>query len=446
MQYDELLEILKKKNFQKRLDKLSKKYKDKKILLYGAGLFFDVVYENFDLSAFNIIGISDRCFQSARLHKGFKAFPPEQVSEQNPDLILIMTYNYDVIEKFFKEVLLKGTKIKYEPVFVDSVSWIDKLKDKFRDDRYDRDAVYLEISSCCNARCSYCPTGVGRHNPKTKFMSPEKFEEIIKHLIKIKVLNKKINTLAIYNWGEPFIHPQINEILAILGKYNLKAVISSNFIKSPNILKENYKHIYQVIFSLCSFDKEQYKRIYKADLEKVLYNFDKFLQEKKEYNPGIKVNINWLKYKFNKDEFDYAKKYFNDREIYSVSENYYASLADLDSLISLLEGQNPDELEYYDIVQASCDIDFEREKNIIKKFAPEPDKYVCSLFKVLTIGEEGQLVGCCGIHSDMKEYHLGDILTMDKKMIYKRQKSMAICKKCNKYSLDWYIANSFKFE
>lgn len=445
MNYNDMLEILKEHNFKKRINNLAKKYKDKKIILYGAGIFFDVIYENFDLSGLNIIGISDRSFQNADLYKGFKTFKPEEIVEQNPDLLLIMTYRYNVIEKFFKEELLKGSKIKYEAIFVDSVSWIDKIKDKFRDTRYDKDAVYLEISSCCNARCSYCPTGVGRHNPKTKFMTPEKFEKIIKHLIKIKVLDKNINSIALYNWGEPFIHPQINEILSILGKYKLKAVISSNFIKFPDISHENYKNIYQVIFSMCSFDKEQYKRLYKADLDKVLANYDKFLEQKDKFNPAMKMSVNWLKYKFNKDEFDYAQKYFKDRNIQSVAANYYASLADLDTSIYLAEGCKPDDIQHYDMAQAKMDIDFEREKKIIKKFAPEPDKYICPQFKILTIGEEGQLVGCCGIHSDMKEYYLGDILKMDKKKIYKIQKSMSICKKCNRYSLDWFGYNNAQF-
>ena len=194
--------------------------------------------------------------------------------------------------------------------------------------KYDKDAIYIEISGCCNAGCSYCGTGVGKHRPKTKFMTPDTFEKIIKHLIDTKILNKKIKAVNLYNFGEPFIHPYLNEILTILRKYNLKAVFSTNFIKFPEISAENYQNIYAVIFSLCSFDNEKYKNIYKADLDKVLENFNKFLIQKQEFNPLIKMSVHWLKYNFNKDEFNYAKKYFAKRKVYSVTDNYYAQLGD----------------------------------------------------------------------------------------------------------------------
>ena len=57
--YKEFLEELKTANFQKRIDDLAKKYKNNRIILYAAGILMDVIAENFDLSALNIIAISD---------------------------------------------------------------------------------------------------------------------------------------------------------------------------------------------------------------------------------------------------------------------------------------------------------------------------------------------------------------------------------------------------
>lgn len=41
--YLEIKELLKKKNVQKRIDYFSKKYKDKKIIIYGAGMLASIL-------------------------------------------------------------------------------------------------------------------------------------------------------------------------------------------------------------------------------------------------------------------------------------------------------------------------------------------------------------------------------------------------------------------
>src|SRR5574344_1156950 len=47
-------------NFKKHLEKLNKKLKGKKVVIYGAGIFFEAIHEFYDLSKLDIIGISDR--------------------------------------------------------------------------------------------------------------------------------------------------------------------------------------------------------------------------------------------------------------------------------------------------------------------------------------------------------------------------------------------------
>ena len=110
-------------------------------------------------------------------------------------------------------------------------------------------------------------------------MSANEFEAIINYLFKMKLLHKG-SSISLYNWGEPFLNPELNDILNILGKNSLNASLSSNFIKKVDIKPENYKYISSVVFSLCSLEKENYKRIYGANIANVLVNFDAFLQKK----------------------------------------------------------------------------------------------------------------------------------------------------------------------
>lgn len=301
-------------------------------------------------------------------------------------------------------------------------------------------AIYMDISGCCNAKCSYCVTGVGKHSPKTKFMSSEKFEEIIKHLIKLKILNKKLNNLELYNYGEPFINSEFDKILTILGKYGLKAGISSNFIKMPDISPENYKNLGNVILSLCSLDEENYKKIYKADLTKVLKNYDEFLKLKNIHNPDLPMAVNWIKYTFNKNELENAKKYFNGRGVFNIREDYYGQLMDFEFQATRGSENNIEDVSFFNMQEARKDIDFEREGRIIEKFAPKPStSYKCPQDKILTIGEEGQLVLCCCVNTQIKKYYnLGNILLMDRKKITKLKNSAPICKQCISSNCAWF--------
>lgn len=101
-----ILEELQELKLQKKIDKLAKKYKNKKVMLYGAGIYFDEMVANFDLSGLNIIGISDMRFdQNSTDYKGFKAFSPDNIKEQNPDIVVICACNSDDIEDYFEDVL-----------------------------------------------------------------------------------------------------------------------------------------------------------------------------------------------------------------------------------------------------------------------------------------------------------------------------------------------------
>jgi len=59
---DELKQLLKKSNMQKRIDKFAEKYKDKKVIIYGGGLLFSIINQNYDLSKLNITAVADKRF------------------------------------------------------------------------------------------------------------------------------------------------------------------------------------------------------------------------------------------------------------------------------------------------------------------------------------------------------------------------------------------------
>ncbi len=90
---------------QKYLDKLSKKLKGKKVLLYGAGIISETILENYDLSKFNIAGIADKRFERTDEKEfcGLKTFKPDELKSLEYDNIIITLKLYDRIKKILKE-------------------------------------------------------------------------------------------------------------------------------------------------------------------------------------------------------------------------------------------------------------------------------------------------------------------------------------------------------
>ena len=105
-------EYLEKYDAQKKIDKLAKKYKNKKIILYGAGQFSRAVFENYDLSKLNIIGVADKKFEQDGIHVFFNhnCIKPNDLKTLDYDAILIANFDYDMFANILDEQILYGSK------------------------------------------------------------------------------------------------------------------------------------------------------------------------------------------------------------------------------------------------------------------------------------------------------------------------------------------------
>lgn len=308
---------------------------------------------------------------------------------------------------------------------------IDKLRGKAPTPPFN--TLSIEISGLCNAKCKWCCSATGNHPTKTKFMTAEKFEKILKHLIKNNALNT--NAVELYRWSEPFLNPELNEILEIIGKYNMVAVISSNFIKFPEQIKpENYKYIQQVGFSICSLDKEKYKYMYGHDLDKVLNNYDRFIEMRNKYNPEMNLVINFIQYKFSYSERQQIHDYFKSRD-----ENIYipTMIAHISDSYEMMKFFSEDKVDSYDREQLEKDIDLKRWRKLYEKGEITP----CPFIDKLNINESGELSLCCVITARSEGYNLGDILSMKTRQMYDIPTKQPYCNYCIQKKGTWFIQN-----
>lgn len=118
-QEHEFIEYLETINTEKHLKKLSKKLKNKKVVIYGAGVFFQTIKEYYDLSKLNIIALSDRKFsqhEQDATFSDYKVCSPDEIKGLNPDYVLVATRFFINIIESLEETILRKTGIKIRPL------------------------------------------------------------------------------------------------------------------------------------------------------------------------------------------------------------------------------------------------------------------------------------------------------------------------------------------
>ena len=110
---------LKEINFDKQYKKLLRKYKNKKLVVYGAGQLFETIKEKYDLSKLDIIAVSDGKYTASDIGQeflGYKKVPLDKIAELKPDYIFVSTLKYLSIIENFEDNVFKNTKIKIRPL------------------------------------------------------------------------------------------------------------------------------------------------------------------------------------------------------------------------------------------------------------------------------------------------------------------------------------------
>ena len=172
--------------------------------------------------------------------------------------------------------------------------------------------IYIEITNVCNLNCKFCPES----NRKKEFMSLENFEKTIRKIHKFTKL------IALHVKGEPLLHKDLEQILKILEKYNLKTNITTNGTLINDKLEaiKNSNAVRQINFSLHSItqnkdlDKQYLNNIFKSveELNNVLISYRlwnlKSIKENDINNDIIKAiedyyNISNLKEQLIENEF-----------------------------------------------------------------------------------------------------------------------------------------------
>lgn len=147
--------------------------------------------------------------------------------------------------------------------------------------------AYLETTNYCNLDCSFC-------NRKDvigplKHMSLDKWRELME-----KLKYHPIKEAKLMGMGEPFLHPQFDEICRIFKEYfpNAFLIVATNCqYRFTDKIEEAFKYIDLVYFSIDGY-KESYERDRApAKWDKLIKFLDEFKQRDRH---GARVTCNYV--------------------------------------------------------------------------------------------------------------------------------------------------------
>lgn len=296
--------------------------------------------------------------------------------------------------------------------------------------------IVMEISGVCNAKCPYCVKGSGAQR-QGSFISLYTLDKILHHLKKYQLISKS-GCITLSNWGEPMLHPEINEILNRIRKYGLRAFISTNLIYLPKLTKESLFVIKELKVSLSGFTQESYGYIHGKRLTSVLQNIDQLQHMIDRSGSKLKLHVHWHRYRFNENELNEAKAYFKQRGI-----NFYASAAYLNDL------KRTQDYFFNHTLPESERKTIEKDlftEFLRKSYLDSRDiHYHCPEWKWLTLDENANLLLCCGWSNEVDGSVLGSLFDYDSENIELVKRSSPLCHKCLEQGIAKWVHNQGNF-
>ena len=160
--------------------------------------------------------------------------------------------------------------------------------------------MQVEPTNCCNLKCALCPVTEGLER-ESGMMDMDVFRKIVDEG------GKHVFLMLLWEWGEPFLHPQAYEMIAYARKNGIKVISSSNghrFTRPGEAEKLVRSGIDGIIVATDGISQDTYDRYRRSGkLETVLDGIRAIVAAKKKLNSQTPlVNFRFIVMKHNEHE------------------------------------------------------------------------------------------------------------------------------------------------
>jgi pyruvate-formate lyase-activating enzyme len=288
--------------------------------------------------------------------------------------------------------------------------------------------VYFDIVGTCNARCPYCL--IGRHRERRgKTVSVGVFGQALARLHEWGLIDAQ-TVVGLYNWGEPFLHPNLSEIVAAVNRQDVRYGLSTNASLVSEITPEFAPRLDHFIFSMPGFSQRSYDRIHGFDFGRIRRNIIRLVLAFRRAGYKGRFSIVYHVYRFNVAEIGSARAFAAElgvdfRPCYAILNDWWLLQGWLAGTLEASEARRIEEDLFCDGIRATM--------------AEAPCPYRCPQLDYLVMDEAATVVGCCQLPKYTEAHQCGNVLTDDLSAILRRRESLAVCRPCVGSGLAHYL-------
>ncbi len=188
--------------------------------------------------------------------------------------------------------------------------------------------LFYELTNWCNGSCLWCPGSQTKKDHARKYVKSHDFNATLSDLLLRGLIDRK-TVIHLFNFSEPFLHPDINSIIGVLNNLDLGYSFSTNGSIPIKLNKEtDLKNLRSLIFSMPGFSQESYDRMHGFNFKKITANLIRILKYFRSLGFKGGSQIAYHVYQFNLHEVKHAKEF---AEGIGVEFNpYYAFINNLE--------------------------------------------------------------------------------------------------------------------
>ncbi|MDC0196087.1 radical SAM protein [Gammaproteobacteria bacterium] len=312
--------------------------------------------------------------------------------------------------------------------------WVPNKKIKWQ--------LNIDIVGSCNLRCPSCPVGNLRELKTTEpYMRPELLDQIIR-----KAMSEcRVTGIDLYNWTEPFLHPNLSEMIKVVRSHGLPCGISTNLnlLKKIDSVMEANPQEFKV--SLSGFTQDVYGKSHReGNIEVVKKNMVEVAHAKKRTGSNTRLVVAYHRYLGNHQDEKAMQEY--SASLGFEFEPAWAYFMPLEKMLAYVESEatevklNQEDQNTLDLLALPLDGALEISKS-------SPNIGTCPLrSRQMAITSSGEVMLCCATY-DQSQYSLGKYLDLPLNELQEMKYQHNACSQCMTHGVNvLYTYNSHEFD
>jgi len=299
---------------------------------------------------------------------------------------------------------------------------------------------FIDISSTCNLSCPSCAQGNYSSKNKPSLMKKELFQAIVEKIAR----DYGVSDIHLYNWGEPFLHPQLPEFVELIARNGGRCYLSSNLNVMPNIEAVLSAKPAGLRISCSGFRQETYGVTHRhGNIEKVKANMELLSAAVRKTGVRTSIHVFYHRYLHNLDE-EYPMKCFALR----LGFGFHPVWAHMMPAEKVLAYVDP---------QAESQVITPGDRELIARLALPLDAAIACARRYqskscdfrtgqMVLDTEGDVHLCCVVY-DRTRFAVGNFLSQSRAELQAAKNNHAYCARCMRHGIHIYeMFGAYEFD